>query len=217
MKKFGFTLAEMMITLSIIGVVAAITLPGLRNNAADAKIGPKLGKAASMFEQANEMMLNSLGTDSIRQAGLTNNVNTYLTQLTNFIKATGPEAITSIYNAGLGVNLTGIKSKDGTAYLVAFAPNPIIVDPLRPNRNYIGQVQIDINGAAPPNAVGEDHFVFGLFDDGSLRPKGHPDWAGGNDANWTARCPVDRAPGNTENASYCAGHIFDNGMKVQYR
>ena len=29
MKKFGFTLAEILITLSIIGVVAALTIPSL--------------------------------------------------------------------------------------------------------------------------------------------------------------------------------------------
>ena len=32
MKKFGFTLAEVLITLGVIGVVAAITLPILTKN-----------------------------------------------------------------------------------------------------------------------------------------------------------------------------------------
>jgi len=212
MKKFGFTLAEMMITLSIIGVVAAITLPGLRNNAANAKIGPKLGKAVSMYEQANEMMLNQRGSDSIRQCGFAN-VDAYLNALRDNIKATAPETIASI----MGGNFRAIKSKDGTAYLVEFAAVPVINDPIRPSQNFIGHVQIDINGSAPPNAVGEDHFIFGLFDDGSLRPKGHPDWEGGNDNSWTDMCPADAAPANANAASYCAGHIFDNGLKVLYR
>ena len=32
MKKFGFTLAEVLITLAVIGVVAAITLPSLNDD-----------------------------------------------------------------------------------------------------------------------------------------------------------------------------------------
>ena len=39
MKKFGFTLAEVLITLDIIGVVAALTAPALVQNAGSAQIG----------------------------------------------------------------------------------------------------------------------------------------------------------------------------------
>ena len=54
MKRKGFTLSEVLITLGIIGVVAALTLPSLISDTSSAQIGPKLGKAVSMFEQANE-------------------------------------------------------------------------------------------------------------------------------------------------------------------
>jgi prepilin-type N-terminal cleavage/methylation domain-containing protein len=37
-KKFGFTLAEVLITLGIIGVVAALTAPALVKNSGTAKI-----------------------------------------------------------------------------------------------------------------------------------------------------------------------------------
>ena len=53
MKKHGFTLAEVLITLGIIGVVAALTAPALVQNAGSAQIGPKLAKAVSTFEIAN--------------------------------------------------------------------------------------------------------------------------------------------------------------------
>ena len=39
--KQGFTLAEVLITLGIIGVVAALPAPALVQNAGNAKVGPQ--------------------------------------------------------------------------------------------------------------------------------------------------------------------------------
>ncbi len=55
MKKSAFTLAEVLITLAIIGVVAAMTIPSLMNQTGDQeyKVGAK--KALSMLAQAATM------------------------------------------------------------------------------------------------------------------------------------------------------------------
>ena len=45
MKKHGFTLAEVLITLSIIGVVATMTLPALMTNTAEQQAKTGLKKA----------------------------------------------------------------------------------------------------------------------------------------------------------------------------
>lgn len=52
MKKIGFTLAEVLITLGIIGVVAAMTIPTLMNNTGDTATKTKLKKTYSMISQA---------------------------------------------------------------------------------------------------------------------------------------------------------------------
>lgn len=52
MKRFGFTLAEVLITLGIIGVVAALTIPALLNNIQDAQYKMAYKKAYSMASQA---------------------------------------------------------------------------------------------------------------------------------------------------------------------
>ena len=70
MLKRGFTLAEVLVTLTIIGVIAAITLPSLLSNTATAQIGPKLAKAVSMFEQANTALLNEYSVDILSDSGL---------------------------------------------------------------------------------------------------------------------------------------------------
>lgn len=57
MKKSGFTLAEILITMSIIGVVAALTAPALIQDATNAKVGPALEKTKSAIELANQNIL----------------------------------------------------------------------------------------------------------------------------------------------------------------
>ena len=65
MFKKGFTLAEVLITLGIIGVVAALTTPALVQNIGTAKVGPSLAKAVSTFENANQTMLAQSEAGSI--------------------------------------------------------------------------------------------------------------------------------------------------------
>ena len=55
MKKFktGFTLAEVLITLSIIGIIAAIVMPGVISSYQYKTVGVKLGKFISTTENAS--------------------------------------------------------------------------------------------------------------------------------------------------------------------
>ena len=57
MIKKGFTLAEVLITLAIIGVVAALTAPALVKNTGNAQVGPTLAKVVSSLEVAHEQIL----------------------------------------------------------------------------------------------------------------------------------------------------------------
>ena len=52
MKKFGFTLAEVLITLAIIGVVAAMTIPTLISNYKKQLVETRLARFYSMMNQA---------------------------------------------------------------------------------------------------------------------------------------------------------------------
>ena len=91
MKKHGFTLAEVLITLGIVGVVAALTAPALVQNAGSAQIGPKLAKAVNTFEVANENLLSDTGAASVVGAGATGGDATstsvnYINNLSNYMK-----------------------------------------------------------------------------------------------------------------------------------
>ena len=62
-RRFGFTLAEVLITLGIIGVVAAMTIPTLIANTRGAQYRSRLKKAISTISQAAKMSQAQYGFD----------------------------------------------------------------------------------------------------------------------------------------------------------
>ena len=63
MKKIGFTLAEVLITLGIIGVVAAMTIPNLIANTRSSQYRSAFKKAVSTLSQAARMSQAQYGFD----------------------------------------------------------------------------------------------------------------------------------------------------------
>ena len=62
-KRFGFTLAEVLVTLSIIGVVAAMTVPTLMNSTSTQEYSAGFKKIISTMNQAITMQYALDGTD----------------------------------------------------------------------------------------------------------------------------------------------------------
>ena len=205
MKK-GFTLAEVLITLGIIGVVAALTLPTLTSNTQTAKIGPKLAKAASTFEQANEAYLNAESVDALHDlySFVPSDCGSYVSNLKNHIKAVS------------GADNCSLVTPDGVEYKVYFPATS--KSGKYPHHIPVGQLTIDINTAnVKPNRDAEDKFYFQIFDDGSLRPMGGKEWNGNSNAiTWETTCKENVKP-SANDAKYCAGHIFENNLKVLYK
>ena len=204
MKKFGFTLAEVLITLGIIGTIAAITLPTLMTDTTSAQIGPKLAKGVAMFEQANEAMLNANSVDTLSDRGLIQSVAGYETQLMRYLKGSID---------GNGYFLT----KDNIQYRFTITNNNPnnFADPGHLQR--IGNVIIDLTPTSDRDTKGLELFYFSWWNDGSLRPKGARNWEPGG-ALWTAQCPkAEDGVVNGNGYEFCAGHIFENNLKVLYR
>lgn len=205
MKKLGFTLAEVLITLGIVGTIAAITLPTLMSDTTSAQIGPKLAKAVSMFEQANEALLNANSVDSLTDAGyLTANASSaYASELSKYLK------ITKVGDT------TTYRTKDGMSYTFVL-PVGNIDETAPPHRQKIFSMLIDIDSSRDI-ALGTDTFWFNICNDGSLFPFGATEFDGTKSENhWTKKCPK-AEDGVVTGYMYCAGHIFENNLKVLYR
>ena len=63
MKKNGFTLAEVLITLAIIGIVAVLTLPALNANTQEQQARTALKKMTNTFTQIAAMNTATAGFD----------------------------------------------------------------------------------------------------------------------------------------------------------
>ncbi len=241
MKKNGFTLAEVLITLGIIGVVAAITLPTLMADTSSAQIGPKLAKAVSMFEQANTAYLNEQSVDALTDTEPfidctgTASCTEYGQALTDHLKISQfeyPDDITrdntkevgSCIPFGAPINAAETYiSKDGVLYYLLAYQDVVNKDAKVPHKQRIGNVWIDINGVTKPNYGGTDLFLFTLYNDGSLRPAGAKNWMEGAITNedddtpacyWREVCPDNQVPTDYFG---CTASVFENSLKILYK
>lgn len=213
MKKNAFTLAEVLITLSIIGVVAAMTLPNLQTDIVQRQIGPKLAKAVTMFEQASEALLNERMSDSLIDADIVgtaasgNTGNNYASNLTDFLKGTAN-----------GATLT---TKDGVYYSISINNGNTTYK--QPHNNLIGKVIIDIDGnGRGADTLAEDRFAFSLYDDGSLRAYGSANYLGSKGTTtattpWSGNCDATTSPNTDAKREACTGYIFEHNLKADYK
>lgn len=167
-KKIAFTLAEVLITLGIIGVVAALTVPTVIQSYQKNSYAEKVKKTFSTIEQAIKLSEADNGTWRTWYYGSTTNdptevknfAETYLVPYLNIIQncanSTGCWASIHKWNgAALAYDDRNIYYKfilaDGTAIHVAIPVNKSVY------------IHFDINGQSGPNIYGKDVFVYLMF------------------------------------------------------
>lgn len=104
-RKSGFTLAEVLITLGIIGVVAAMTIPTLMNQTGQAEFKTGFKKAVSVLNQAVTMNVALDNTDfsSLSDGiGTTSIFNMFSSRMN--IARTATEAVTEMGEGAPAVN-----------------------------------------------------------------------------------------------------------------
>ncbi len=181
MKK-AFTLAEVLITLGIIGIVAAMTMPTLIQKQQDVSTISQLKKSYSMLNQAWISLHNEYGP--IKDWSLEHDKGMEDILIERFSKYIKMSKICKIGERGCfpdvnykaingtsygnwetsGVNKAKAKLSDGTLFMVNVTQNP--------EDGVVVQFYIDVNGWKKPNQLGHDFFYFYLWDDNFLRPAG---------------------------------------------
>lgn len=221
MKKFGFTLAEVLVTLGVIGVISALTIPTLMTNYSETHIGPKLAKAVASFEQANKNILDEHGVDALTETGIFDNISAeqiftkYYDELSKHLRVSNVENYTLISKDGVSyfiyINQLKFENPSDPAYKQMIGSLGIFTDN---DRNNI------VDGTY---AQGSNFFGFTLWNDGSLRPIGGVNWNGkadsayGGSEHWKTKCPIGGLIDSNEKGSYCTGHIFENDLKILYK
>ena len=85
MRNFGFTLAEVLITLGIIGVVSAITIPNLMENVRNRDLQVQLKKTYSEWNQISMSFMEE-HEQSIPDYAAKYGVDAMITELQKYIK-----------------------------------------------------------------------------------------------------------------------------------
>lgn len=186
--KMGFTLAEVLITLGIIGVVAAMTLPGLIAKWQNQVYVAQLQKAVNTLENGFKLALAEDGVDKLENTVLFNSISgssfqgdfRYNTVLRDKLKKyfntssfkNDTYEISTLTPGALSIqNFRGnMQLLDGSSIMLHLLKTPTIYYPNQKDGGFIGYVWIDVNGKKKPNTSGRDIFSFYLSLDGRLLP-----------------------------------------------
>jgi len=226
--KSAFTLAEVLITLVIIGVVAALTIPTAIGYYKKEETVSKLKKFYSTFGQAISRSIIDNGHysnwdyDEIKsQQGAFYFENNYIFPYLQVVKKCTPTSnecwADNVRDAVIGENLSIFKnSRLSSSSAVLSDGTSILICP-RGSYLYIG---IDINGHKSPNVVGRDVFTFYLtVKDGDTEFARDGSRAGfrpfmSNATHYSARDSVKQACAS-EVGTFCTGLIALDGWQIK--
>ena len=194
----GFTLAEVLITLGIIGVVAAMTMSNIISKHETKKLISQLATANTMLEQGFSLAITDLG-EVDGWADKDNRLDfIYKEVIPRYFKV-----VKDCGNNGASTcNLKDYKNTDGSStwgfknfYSFVLANGMTIFfwpsssgsgcsAPIKhsytyyPGYGYCAELYVDVNGNKGPNIAGKDMFAFSLWKDGIIPSGGaqEPVW-----------------------------------------
>ncbi len=230
-KKLAFTLAEVLITLGIIGIVAAMTIPALINKKQKAEIETQLKENYSIIQQSLKMAENDdIAIDSYLAENIESVKSWFYTNLAPYMKYShvcfnaegcwqsmgptktlaGTVARYNQTNIGVGYNIVTIKLNNGANVSFDSYGTNDIKTLLGRNCTYEDKalgIFIDVNGDRKPNIIGKDIYV-AVWTDKGLLPAGIDETEATVDSNCSATA-------NSVNAGYyCLLKVKNNGWKI---
>jgi len=240
MKKVAFTLAEVLITLAIIGVVAAITIPSIVANHQKRALETQFAKAYRTLFQAMNLAVAEHGdmgswdwADKTFSAEEQENfVKKYFVPYLNVVKfcpSVKPEAgmcfpEERIMNLdGTNHGSVGIKSHKQVQLLLGDGMNMTFYFPANcfSNKNACLSLCTDSNGFKKPNVFGYDYHCYLYFPQtGEILPRSVN--KAGTYSKETGKFEkespeiIDKKCAEERDGYYCAAKIIADGFKMNY-
>lgn len=213
--RFGFTLAEVLITLGIIGIVAAMTIPTLLAKLTEDRTVTQLKAVQSILSQTIRSAEEEYG--SMEGWGITDYDEASAILIADKLKPFMKVALdcgvndedahcapNMVYKLLRGANETNYatNSISYTYKLVLMNGSSIYIRGGQPGAKSIAVFYVDTNGKAKPNTWGRDFFQFYYLPEKGLFPAGHPEQSAETTVN---SC-------NKNNSGYaCAYYVLHNG------
>lgn len=218
-SKIAFTLAEVLITLSIIGVVAAMTIPSLIQSYKEKATVTAVKQSYSIFAQALKMVtIDNPDLSALTDSSLSAKENSQImfNEISKHIKKVkscdvDKKCMGNTYYLNLNNEkvsnwdtynnlVTGVLA-NGTSFWILSLPASISGE-----QTYAGQIGIDINGNKRPNKFGVDFFWFTFNKNGELFA-GRGEGTGGIYGN----CELSPSNSNWSNGYGCSEWIITHG------
>ena len=202
-QSIAFTLAETLIVMGIIGVVAALTLPNLNSSTGDKE---KVVKLQKIYSNLNEAMGRAIAVyGPYNEWGLTfSNSEKFLDRLSDFLKISkncGLENSTSCINTDNIKELNPTNIASDSPRIRLFSKSLILADGVSLTATPT-EIVVDIDGPNKgANTWGKDFFQFTVdADTGEIFPYGYNDLT---DTNILNRC--------VKVGTYCGAWIIQYG------
>lgn len=180
MKTKAFTLAEVLITLMVIGILAMVTIPSILQSWEEQATVAKLKNTYSILQQAYQMTTIENGPPNTWGLSTTNpigNMKRYL----NYAKDCAGNTGDCVYSKNYKLSNN---TEDTYSYYMHDANklmlhDGVVIAPLMVSANCVSSVKVDgnlscsylyvdVNGSKSPNEWGVDLFVFSLTKAGIL-------------------------------------------------
>ena len=225
-KKIAFTLAEVLITLGVIGVVAAITMPTLIQNYKKKTWVEGLRVNISTIENGFKKLLADEGVDKLTDTSLWNTIpgggcvigrdcgDSFDNKLREYFKYEKFPAQTLpvkyLINNYSSSYYWGLSLPNNSSYYITFYKNysggtyPCFDAP----ENNVAIIYMDVNGIKKPNQFGRDVFFMFLTDNGRII-------LAGNNESWKCWAGCDTSYDNQVGIG-CSGRIAEEGWKMNY-
>ena len=235
-KKNAFTLAEVLITLGIIGVVAAMTLPALIGNYQKKQTATQLKKFYSVMQQAITRAEVDhgpvkgwdfrIGGNEHTEMFTDKYIKPYIKIIKEYLPEDFPEDIHYTCLKGGNCDHYG-QAKENNPKLV-FADGTMIIaadlvdslpDPDTGTVHQAMNIIIDLNGFKRPNQYGRDVFAFSIQPEKRFVPAGvgytsAVEGSTGFDRDWFLNGGNGRGCNKTQSGFYCAALIMIDGWEI---
>lgn len=228
-KETAFTLAEVLITLGIIGVVAAMTMPSLIAHHQKTQMLTQLKRTYNVISNAIRMAVAEHGDVEGWVLNPANNIqassefaNKYLIPYLQVIKNCETDT-----TGACSYTLTGLNGNDITSRLNGFSrfilnDGTLVFIKTKVNDATetfpkIVYVNVDINGQKKPNKSGRDYFEFAVALDTTqdmYRPTGRLNASGQSQTLELITGNENSSCSKSGNGSYCAALIIKSGWKL---
>ena len=212
----GFTLAEVLVTLGIIGVISAMTMPTLIKNHQREVFVTQLRKFYSEFSQVIIDYQSKKNAVNLIEAGLSSpsGVNTFMNEEFKIVK-TCEDAIEPCFAGDYKTIKGGTVGIDiSTSYVLANGVSIRMLSAIE-SVDKIANIMVDINGKNGPNVLGRDLFFIALYKDGTM-----DDYVANNPAPLTHQ-QRETAFASCTSSNYssgwgCFGKILNDNWKMNY-